>query len=91
MNAATHSASGDPASSSGVIVFRNKPLLILCRSVMSSANRRSVSWRLSVAGYGASSVLVGGTVLAGVGDVSANTRAAANASAYELNSLVGVT
>lgn len=81
MNAETHSASGEPASKSGVTVSRNRPLLMLCRRVISRGNKRSVSCLLSLGGYGGRFPLVGGNVVAGVGDVRAKTLAAATASA----------
>lgn len=91
MKAFTHSASGDPASRNGEIVRRNCPLVMLCRSVISNENSRSLSSLLSFDGYKGSVELLGGSVLAGLGDVRANTRAAATASAYALNSPAGVT
>ena len=81
MNAETHSASGEPASISGVTTFRNRPRVIPCRRVMSKGNKRSLSGLLSLDGYGGSLPLVGGSVVAGFGDVRAKTRAAATASA----------
>ena len=81
MKAETHSASGEPASVNGVTVFRNKPRVIPCLRVMSKGNKRSVSGLLSLDGYGGSSLFAGGNVVAGFGDVRANTRAAATASA----------
>lgn len=50
-----------------------------------------VSCLLRFGGYDGNLWLVGGKVLAGVGEVRAKTRAAATASAYELNSPTGVT
>lgn len=65
---------------------------MLCRRVMSKGNSLRVSCLLSLGGYGGKSLeVVGGVVLAGLGEVRAKTRAAATASAYALNSPTGVT
>ena len=81
MKAETHSASGEPFSTNGVTVSRNRPRVIPCFRVISKGNKRRLSCLLSLGGYGGSLPLVGGNVVAGFGDVRAKTRAAATASA----------
>ena len=59
---------------------------------MFKGNRESLSCLLSLGGYGASvPVALVGSVVEGLGDVRAKTRADETASAYVLNSEVGVT
>src|SRR3569833_370775 len=84
MKVSHHRARGLPASTDGFMLSVKYPLRSRCGVVMSSGNSVSFSCRDSLGGYAgsvAASLGTGGMGEAGVGDVSAYTRAAATESA----------